>query len=86
MVFLVLLIPLGVMLFALMMGRIEHRLKGRIVSEAEVQEFVEQARPDEVDTVIREGFSRAWRKFRRRRRDNRPSRRTRLFSRRSDTT
>lgn len=86
MVFLVLLIPLGVMLFALMMGRIERRLRDRSISEAEVQEFVQTARPEEVNAVIREGFSRALQKFRRRRRDSRPSRRTRLFARKTDTT
>ena len=57
-VFLVLLIPLLLMVFALFMERVEKRLKTSTVSEADVQEFLDTARPEEVNTLIREGWSR----------------------------
>ena len=67
-VFLVLLIPLLLMVFALFMERVENRLKTQTVSEADVQEFLDTARPEEVNTLIREGWTRAFDKFRLRRR------------------
>ncbi|MET0864658.1 MAG: hypothetical protein ABWZ98_10020 [Nakamurella sp.] len=67
-VFLVLLIPLLLMVFALFMERVEKRLKTSTVSEADVQEFLDTARPEEVNTLIREGWSKAFAKFRLRRR------------------
>jgi hypothetical protein len=67
-VFLVLLIPLLLMVFALFMERVEKRLKTSTVSEADVQEFLDTARPEEVNTLIREGWTRAFDKFRLRRR------------------
>lgn len=67
-VFLVLLIPVLLMMFALFMERVERRLKTSTVSEADVQEFLDTARPEEVDTMIREGWSKAFAKFRLRRR------------------
>lgn len=67
-VFLVLLIPLLLMVFALFMERVENRLKTHTVSEADVQEFLDTARPEEVNTLIREGWTRAFDKFRLRRR------------------
>jgi hypothetical protein len=67
-VFLVLLIPVLLMVFALFMERVENRLRTRTVSEADVQEFLDTARPEEVNTFIREGWTRAFDKFRLRRR------------------
>jgi hypothetical protein len=66
--FLVLLIPLLLMVFALFMERVEKRLKTSTVSEADVQEFLDTARPEEVNTLIREGWTKAFAKFRLRRR------------------
>jgi hypothetical protein len=67
-VFLVLLIPLLLMVFALLMERLERRLKTATVSEADVQEFLDTAKPEEVNTFIREGWTKAFAKFRLRRR------------------
>lgn len=67
-VFLVPLIPLLLMVFALLMERVENRLRTSTVSEGEVSEFLDEARPDEVNTFIREGWGRALSGFRRRRR------------------
>lgn len=67
-VFLVLLIPLLLMVFALLMERVENRLRTSTMSEAEVEEFLESAQPDEVNTFIREGWTRALLRFRLRRR------------------
>jgi hypothetical protein len=67
-VFLVLLIPLLLMVFALLMERLERRLNTATVSEADVQEFLDTAKPEEVNTFIREGWTKAFAKFRLRRR------------------
>jgi len=67
-VFLVLLFPLLLMVFALLMGRVEDQLQSATVTEDEVEEFLEQARPDEVNTFIREGWTGALARFRLRRR------------------
>lgn len=67
-VFLVLLIPVLLMIFALLMERVEHRLRTAAVNEDEVEEFLDQARPEEVNTFIREGWGRALDLFRMRRR------------------
>ncbi|WP_029137167.1 hypothetical protein [Nakamurella lactea] len=67
-VFLVLLIPLLLMIFALLMERVEHRLRTATMTEDEVEEFLESAQPDEVNTFIREGWTRALSLFRLRRR------------------
>jgi hypothetical protein len=66
--FLVLLIPLALMAFALFMQWVEERLRPRTLSEADVQQFLEEARPEEVNTMMREGWTRAFDKFRLRRR------------------
>jgi len=66
-VFLVLLFPLLLMVFAILMERVEHRLRHASVGEDEIEEFLDQARPDEVNTFIREGWSRGLARFRRRR-------------------
>ncbi len=80
MVFLVLLVPVLVMLFALLMERLEHRLQRTTMSEQDVEEFLDEAQPDEVNTFIKEGWTRALSKFRLRRRKSRPSWRARLFT------
>jgi len=67
-VFLVLLFPLLLMVFALLMGRVEDRIHPSAVTEDEVGEFFDQARPDEVNTFIREGWPGALDRFRLRRR------------------
>ena len=67
-VFLVLLFPLLLMVFALLMGRVEDRLQPATVTEDEVGEFLDQARPEEVNTLIREGWTGALARFRLRRR------------------
>jgi hypothetical protein len=66
-VFLVLLIPLLLMVFALLMERLEYRLRMSTMSEHDVEEFLEMAKPDEVNTFIKEGWSGALASFRRRR-------------------
>jgi hypothetical protein len=78
MVFLVLLIPVGVLAFALLMERLEHRLHTGSVSEQDVEEFFDHAQPDEVTTFVKEGWTRALSRFRVRSRSNRPSRRSRF--------
>lgn len=78
MVFLVLLIPVGVLAFALLMERLEHRLHTGSVSEQDVEEFLDHAQPDEVTTFVNEGWTRALSRFRVRSRSNRPSRRSRF--------
>ncbi len=67
-VFLVLLFPLLLMMFALLMGRVEDRLHPATVTEDEVGEFLDQARPEEVNTLIQEGWTGALARFRLRRR------------------
>lgn len=69
------------MAFALLMERVERRLSRTTVSEQDVEEFLEEARPDEVSTFIKEGWVRALSRFRLRQRRNRPSWRARLFTR-----
>ena len=74
MVFLVLLIPLLLMVFALLMERLENRLRTSTMSEQDVEEFLDKARPEEVNTFIREGWARALATFRlRRKKPGRPS-------------
>ncbi|MEO5834660.1 MAG: hypothetical protein ABJA16_03825 [Nakamurella sp.] len=71
-VFLVLLFPLLLLVFAVLMERVEARLQNVSVTENEVEEFLDQARPEEVNTFIREGLGRALDLFRLRRRPRRP--------------
>jgi hypothetical protein len=72
MVFLVLLIPLLLMVFALLMERLENRLHTSTMSEQDVEEFLDKARPEEVNTFIREGWTRALATFRLRRKKPAP--------------
>jgi hypothetical protein len=71
-VFLVLFIPLLLMVFALLMERVENRLRSASMNEMEVEEFLDSAQPDEVNTFIREGWARALSRFRLRRRPHQP--------------
>jgi hypothetical protein len=73
-VFLVLLFPLLLLIFAVLMERLEARLQNGSVTENEIEEFLDQARPEEVNTFIREGLGRALDLFRLRRRPRRPRR------------
>lgn len=77
MVLLVVLIPVGLMFFALLMQNLEHRLQRTTVSRQDVEEFLDAARPDEVDMVVAKGWRAGLAKFRRRLRSGRPSRRRR---------
>jgi hypothetical protein len=67
-------IPLLIMFFALGMERVEARLRQVAVAEKDVEEFLEQARPDEVRALFRQGIGRALELFRLRRRTQRPPR------------
>lgn len=52
-------VPLLIMLFALMMERVEAGLRHVAVQEDEVEQFLENARPDEVRALFGQGISRA---------------------------
>ena len=62
-----LLLPLG--LFALMLGmeRVERPLRVASVSE-QLEQFLDQARPEEVETYVSEGFAPALERYWRRQR------------------
>lgn len=66
--FLVLLFPLLLMLFALTMSGVESRLHTATMTENEVEEFFESARPEEVNALITQGWAGALDRFRLRRR------------------
>lgn len=70
----VVIIPLVIMLFALFMERVEARLKNLSIRENEVEEFLEQARPDEVRALYGHGIGRALELFRLRRLGGRAAR------------
>ncbi len=77
------LVPLLVMFFALGMERVESRLRESAVRQDELEELLEQPRPDEVRALFRSGTSRALEMFRLRRRDargRRPARRSKVSS------
>lgn len=63
---LVLLFPLLLMAFMLLMERVEDPLRNG--ADGDVEEFLETAEPDEVDTLVREGFPNAFTRWRVRRR------------------
>lgn len=69
----IVLVPLVIMLFALFMERVEARLKHVAVHEEEVEEFLEQAHPEEVRALYGHGISRALELFRLRRLGARPA-------------
>lgn len=66
-VWFVIAVPLAVMLFALGMERVETRLRHVSVRGEDVEEFLEQAQPDEVRALYGHGIGRALELFRRRR-------------------
>lgn len=66
-VWFVIAVPLVVMLFALGMERVENRLRHVSVRGEEVEEFLEQAQPDEVRALYGHGIGRALELFRLRR-------------------
>ncbi|MEU6645067.1 hypothetical protein ABZ863_21235 [Saccharomonospora sp. NPDC046836] len=66
-VWFVIAVPLVVMLFALGMERVENRLRYVAVRGEDVEEFLEQARPDEVRALYGHGIGRALELFRLRR-------------------
>lgn len=66
-VWFVIAVPLAVMLFALGMERVETRLRHVSVRGEEVEEFLEQAKPEEVRALYGHGIGRALELFRRRR-------------------
>jgi len=61
--FLVLLFPLLLMAFMLIMERIEEPLT-RAADERDVEDFLDHANPDELDTFVREGTESAMKRFR----------------------
>lgn len=69
-------VPLLIMFFALAMERVEARLRQVAVAEKDVEEFLDQARPDEVRALFRQGIGRALELFRRRKHKREPSART----------
>lgn len=62
-------VPLLIMFFALGMERVETRLGQVVVGENDVEEFLRQARPNEVRELFRSGIGRALELFRLRRRN-----------------
>jgi hypothetical protein len=58
------LVPLLVMFFALGMERVESRLREAAVRPEELEELLEQPRPDEVSALFRQGTGRALELFR----------------------
>jgi hypothetical protein len=66
-VLVVLLFPVLLMIFAVLMERLEARLQNVAVTEDEIEEFLDHAQPEEVNTFVREGWTRALAVFRLRR-------------------
>jgi hypothetical protein len=73
-VWFVFLVPLVIMFFALFMERVEARLRHVAVQEDEVEQFLEQAHPDEVRALYGHGIGRALELFRLRRLGGRAAR------------
>jgi len=61
--FLVLGFPVLLMIFMLVMERIEEPLT-RVATERDVEDFLDHANPDELDTLVREGTDSAIKRFR----------------------
>jgi hypothetical protein len=61
--FLVLLFPVLLMAFMLIMERIEVPLT-RVADERDVEDFLDNANPEELDTLVREGTDSALQRFR----------------------
>lgn len=66
------LVPLLVMFFALGMERVESRLRESTVRADELEQMLEQPRPDELRALFRQGTVRALEQFRLRGRRSRP--------------
>lgn len=64
---LVVLFPFVLLAFMVMMERVESPLR-RVAVEDRVEEFLDEARPEEIDTFVREGFPVALERYSRRRR------------------
>ena len=64
---LALLVPMGLLGLLLGMERVERPLRVASVSE-QLEQFLEQARPEEVETYVSEGFAPALERYWRRRR------------------
>jgi hypothetical protein len=71
-------VPFVVMFFALFMERVESRLRHVAVQEDEVEELLENARPDEVRALYGHGIGRALELFRVRRRGTGKARRPKV--------
>jgi hypothetical protein len=63
--FLVLLFPVLLLGFMLFMGKVEEPLN-RLDDEREIEQFLDDASPEELDTFVREGTDSALRRFRHR--------------------
>ena len=63
--FLLLLFPFLLLGFMLLMGRVEEPLS-RVAVERDIEQFLEDASPDELDTFVREGTESALSRFRQR--------------------
>jgi hypothetical protein len=64
--FAVILFPVGLLLFMLLMERVEHPLRN-VTLERDVEQFLDQANPAELDTFVRDGSEPAINQFRARR-------------------
>jgi hypothetical protein len=62
---LVLLFPIVLLLFMLFMQRVEEPLN-KFAVERQIEEFLDEANPDELDTFVREGTESALKRFRQR--------------------
>ena len=62
---LVLLFPPLLLIFMLFMQRVEEPLN-KVAVERQIEEFLDEANPDELDTFVREGTDSALRRFRQR--------------------
>lgn len=63
--FLVVLFPFLLLGFMLLMGRVEEPLS-RVALERDIEQFLEDANPEELDTFVREGTESALWRFRQR--------------------
>jgi hypothetical protein len=63
--FLVLLFPFVLLGFMLLMGRVEEPLT-KIAEERDIEQFLDDASPDELETFVREGTESALSRFRQR--------------------
>ena len=62
---LVLLFPFVLLGFMLLMGRVEEPLN-RVAVERDIEQFLDDASPEELDTFVREGTDSALQRFRQR--------------------